>query len=203
MRLIVHNAKVGRNPRRVVRATRRLLANTNADALALLEAGAYTQALREGLPNWRVQRVGDVLLLTRITYPCPRVEAVSHDFAWVGPKAGIRKTGREHMLINDTVLIVHRITGGPSGPNADAYADESDLIRATLTGLETALCVGDQNAKAAELAAWWRSHGMQPVRTGAKVDHGAERGLTVTGRKLFRRYGSDHSPALYVIKPAR
>lgn len=200
MRLVVHNARVGRSPRRVVRATRRLLANTHAHTLALLEAGAYTQALRVGLPDWRVQRVGDVLLLTRKDAKRPDVQAVSHDLAWVGPKAGIRKIGREHMLVDDWLLIVHRITGGPSGPNADAHAAESDLIRATLTGLEVALCVGDQNAKASELAAWWRSMGMQPVRTGAKVDHGAERGLTVTGRKLWRRYGSDHSPVLYLVR---
>lgn len=199
MRLIVHNAKVGRSPRRVVRTTRRLLTNTRAHTLALLEAGAYTQALREGLPEWRVQRVGDVLLLTRKDAKRPDVEAVSHDLAWVGPKAGIRKTGREHMLVDDWLLIVHRITGGPSGPNEDAFSAESDLIRTTLTGYETALCVGDQNARATELAAWWRSHGMTPVRTGAKVDHGAERGLTVTGRKLRRYYGSDHTPVLYVI----
>lgn len=199
MRLVVHNAKVGRNPRRVVRATRRLLRNTDAHVLALLEAGAYTDALREGLPNWRVQRVGDVLLLTRITARKPDVEPVSHDLAWVGPKAGIHKSGREHMFVDDWLLIPHRITGGPSGPNEDAYADESDLIRATLTGLERALCVGDQNAKISELAAWWRAQGMTPVRTGAKVDHGAARGLRVTGRKLWRRYGSDHSPVLYII----
>jgi endonuclease/exonuclease/phosphatase (EEP) superfamily protein YafD len=157
------------------------------------------QALRDGLPNWRVQRVGDVLLLTRITAQRPDVVAVAHDLAWVGPKAGIRKFGRSHMLVNDTVLIVHRITGGPSGPNEYAFSAESDLIRATLTGYEVALCVGDQNATASELAAWWRSHGMTPVRTGAKVDHGGERGLTITARKLRRYYGSDHTPVIYTI----
>lgn len=199
MRLVVHNAKVGRNPRRVVRATRRLLRNTGADSLAMLEAGAYEDALREGLPNWRVQRVGDVLLLTRITSPRPDVEAITHDFAWVGPKAGIRKVGREHMLVNGHTLIVHRITGGPHGPNKGAFDAESALIRETLDGLDHALCVGDQNATASELAAWWRSQGMTPVRTTAKVDHGAQRGLKVTARKLRRRYGSDHSPVLYVV----
>lgn len=201
-RLVVHNVKVNRSPRRVVRTTRRMIANTRADVVALLEAGAYTQALRERLDGWRVQRVGDVLLLTRRTDPKPTVEAIAHDFAWVGPKAGIRKTGREHMLVDGWLLIVHRITGGPSGPNEDAYADESDLIRSTLTGLEVALCVGDQNAKASELAAWWRSHGLSPVRTGAKVDHGAARGLRVTGRRLLRFYGSDHTPVLYITQPA-
>lgn len=200
MRLVVHNAKVGRNPRRVVRATRRLLRNTQADALALLEAGSYADELREGLPNWRVQRVGDVLLLTRVTAQRPDIEAVSHDLAWIGPKAGIRKVGREHMLVNGHTLIVHRITGGPRGPNALAYAAESALIRETLAGRDLSLCVGDQNATAGELVAWWRSIGMQPVRTTAKVDHGAARGLTVTGRKLWRKYGSDHSPVLYMVK---
>lgn len=201
MKLVVHNAKVGRNPRRVVRATRRLLANTNAHTLALLEAGAYVDALREGLPEWRTQRVGDVLLLTRRADPKPDVEAVSHDLAWVGPKAGIRKVGRTHMLVNGWLLIVHRITGGPDGPNADAYAAESALIAETLVGLEVAMCVGDQNAKIAELAAWWRSIGMMPVRTTAKVGHGAARGLRVAGRRLRRYFGSDHTPEVYDIKP--
>lgn len=199
MRLVVHNAKVGRNPRRVVRPTRRLLRDTDAHTLALLEAGAYADALREGLPDWRVQRVGDVLLLTRKAAERPAVEPLAHDLPWLGPKAGIHHHGREHMLVNGWLLIPHRITGGPSGPNEDAYADESDLIRETLAGLDRALCVGDQNATASELAAWWRAQGMTPVRTGAKVDHGAARGLRVTGKKLRRRYGSDHSPVLYVI----
>lgn len=199
MRLVVHNAKVGRSPRRVVRATRRLLTNTHAHTLALLEAGAYVDALREGLPQWRVQRVGDVLLLTRRSDPRPDVEAVSHDLAWVGPKAGIRKVGRTHMLVNGWLLIVHRITGGPDGPNAEAYAAESALIAETLAGLDEAMCVGDQNATASELAAWWRSIGMRIIRTTAKVDHGALRGLFVVARKLWRKYGSDHTPVLYLV----
>lgn len=201
MRLVVWNAKVGRNHRGVVRATRRLLRNTEADALALLEATAYVGALRDGLPNWRVQHPlgSDVVLLTRITSIRPEVDVIEHDLPWVGPKVGIHHEGRGHLLVDGRILIVHRLTGGPEGPNADAFDAESDLIHDTLHGLERALCVGDQNATTGELAAWWRAQGMTPVRTTAKVDHGAERGLIVVARKLRRYYGSDHTPVLYRV----
>ncbi len=103
------------------------------------------------------------------------------------------------MLVDGWLLIPHRITGGPSGPNKGTYGLESALIRSTLHGLAVALCVGDQNATATELAPWWLAQGMTPIRTGAKVDHGAERGLHVTGRRLLKAYGSDHAPVLYLL----
>jgi hypothetical protein len=196
MRLVTWNVKVGRTPIVAAHAVRRVKRHARADRLALLEAGGYVGALRLVMPRWRVQHPhgSDVVLLTRKRDPAPTLEVIAHDYAWTGPHTGKPHAGRGHLFVDGWQLFVHRVSGGPRGPNRVAYAKESALIRKTLSGLKRALCLGDQNAKAGELARWWRAQGMRPIRTGRKVDHGGERGCDVEDWSLDRKYGSDHYP---------
>ncbi len=208
MRITTWNAKVGRTPVAAASAARRVRRASKADRMALLEATAYVGALRLVMPRWRVQcpEGSDVVLLTRKRDPEVTLEVIAHDFAWTGPHMGKPQTGRGHLLVAGWQLFVHRISGGPSGGkgglNKVAWGNESALIRKTLRGLPRALCMGDQNATARELADWWRGQGMRPIRTGLKVDHGAERGCdTDGGWRLAKKYGSDHYPAVVDVEP--
>lgn len=199
MRVVTWNVKVGRTPIAAAHAVRRVRRAAKADRLALLEAGGYVGALRLVMPRWRVQHPegSDVVLLTRKRDPAPTLQVIAHDYAWTGPHMGIEKTGRGHLFVDGWQLFVHRISGGPHGPNAAAYRRESALIRRTLRGLPKRLCMGDQNATVKELAAFWRALGMRLIRTGLKVDHGAEDGVdTDGGWRLAKRFGSDHYPAV-------
>lgn len=204
MRVVTWNVKVGRTPIAAACAVRRVRRAAKADRLALLEAGGYVGAMRLVMPRWRVQHPegSDVVLLTRKSAPRPHLEVIAHDYAWTGPHMGKAKEGRGHLLVDAWQLFVHRISGGPHGPNRAAYANESALIRETLHGLDPALCMGDQNATVDELADWWKAQGMRPIRTTLKVDHGAQRSCeTDGGWRLARQYGSDHYPAVVDVEP--
>ncbi len=205
MRVVTWNVKVGRTPLTAAHAVRRVRRAAKADRIALLEAGGYVRALRLAMPRWRVQHPegSDVVLLTRKRDPRPTVEVIAHDLAWTGPHLDLPKVGRGHLFVDGWQLFVHRISGGPDGPNWQAYKRESALIRKTLHGLKRRLCMGDQNATATELANWWKAQGMRPIRTGLKVDHGAEHGCdTDGGWRLAKQYGSDHYPAVVDVDDA-
>ncbi len=208
MRVVTWNVKVGRTPIAAAYAVRRVRRAARADRLALLEAGGYVGALRLVMPRWRVQHPedSDVVLVTRRRAPVPHLEVIAHDYAWTGPHMGKPKTGRGHLLVDGWQFFVHRISGGPSGGrrglNKAAWGNESALIRETLHGLDVALCMGDQNAEAGELDEWWKAQGMRPIRTGRKVDHGAERGCDAEDWSLDRRFGSDHYPVVVDVEPS-
>lgn len=209
LRVVTHNVKVGRYPVAVAWGVGRLIRHERPHVVALFEATGYVDLLRARFgARWRVVcDRSDVVLLVRRNLGPFDVQVVGHDQVWTGPKVGITHRGRRHLLVRlgqHTILFVHRVPGGPSGGrgglNRRAYGVEAELIAYALADAGACVCVGDQNATVDELVDGWRGLGMRPIRTGAKVDHGAERGYKARGRRLDRKYGSDHYPDVYDLE---
>lgn len=198
-----------RSALRVARSLRFLLRQHPADVTGLLEAGRATPLLRLrfGRRHRVIRRRSDVTALVPRSLPRPSVSVLRHDVAWTGPKAGIRHRGRRHLVLDWPqlrVVIVHGVPGGPTGGiatrgfNRPAWAADRALIETAVRGDKPTIVIGDQNATTDELAPTWTALGMRQVATGAKVDHGAARGVNVTGRRLGR-FGSDHPATRYRI----
>lgn len=196
-----------RSALRIARSLRFLLRQHPADVTALLEAGRATPLvrLRFGRRHRVIRRRSDVTALVPRSLPKPSVSVLRHDVAWIGPKAGISHRGRRHLVLDWPelrVVIVHGVPGGPSGGiatrgfNRPAWAADQALIATAVSDDKPTIVIGDQNATADELAPTWAALEMRQVTTGAKVDHGASRGVGVTGRRLGR-FGSDHPATRY------
>lgn len=207
--VVTWNVKVGRYPVAVARSVRRLIRRERPDVLALFEAAGYVDLLRVTFGRrWRVIRLhSDVVLMVRRDLGDVDVEVLGHDQPWTGPKAGVVHHGRRHLLLRvggHAILFVHRVSGGPSGgartDNERAWGVEAELIGYVLADLGACACLGDQNATVDELDEAWWALGMRPIRTGAKVDHGAERGYDAHGHRLDRMYDSDHYPVKYRLR---
>lgn len=188
---------------RWMRSLGRLRRDHPSEVTGLFEAtrGCLAVRARYGARNRVIRRRSDVVAVVSRSLPKPRVEVIRHDVEWVGPKLGLPKRGRRHLLLDfdgDGVLLLHRVTGGPGGPNRAAWYAEADLIAEVCRrpGLRTLRVLGDQNARAVEVAGFWKELGMRQIRTGCKVDHGAQRGVATWGVRLDP-YGSDHPAVRY------
>lgn len=209
MKVLFWNARVGRRPKSVVRSLRRLVRRKAPGAIVLVEARDYVAALRaEFRSEYRLRVSRDVVLLVRRDLKVGEVEHLDHLTPWRGPKAGIEHAGRGHLAATiDGVrfVFVHMTPGGPSGgivtrgANRPSYDADRTLIRAAFRGAEIAVCLGDQNATIPEVWPFAARLGADVVETGSKVDHAFAKGVAVTGRRLRRRYGSDHFPVLYRV----
>lgn len=207
MRILAWN--VGpRSPRAILGSFRALDREHPAKIIALFEASrrALVALLVARYPHRRVicHRTDVVAIIPR-GRPRPRVEVIGHDYPWRGPHMGRVKRGRRWLLLvwdDEAFLFVHRVSGGPSGPNAAAWRVESRIIRDVCTRWDMPqrlAIVGDHNATAHELHDEYADLGLTLLPVVAKVDACAARGFHGGGTRLGN-HGSDHVAIMWRLR---
>lgn len=212
--ILAHNVKVGRSPRSVVASVRAAITD-DTDVVILTEAAGYTRALRESLTSWQVRHAHgwpearNVVLLVRRDLRVHRFRAIRNLRSWVGPKLGRRHAGRTFPVVDLgthwRIVGVHRTSGGPNGPNAEAWAEEHRRLArlARRTKRRALVIVGDQNCQADDphplgLLGLARAIGGDVIATHTKVDHAVVRGVDGRGRR-GDYHGSDHPAVRYTL----
>lgn len=185
----------------ILKSFNRLSHQHPAKITALFEASkpGVMKGLREDHPHKHVVcKRSDVILLFPKGKPQPKIEVIEHNLPWVGPHNGIKKEGRRFLLMTyeerEAFLFVHRISGGPRGPNAKSFAAESDLIERVMNRKNLPKkrgVIGDHNCDQEEQTRIYRPMGLQMLPVVAKVDAAAVQGLRGRGTRLGN-YGSDH-----------
>lgn len=113
-----------------------------------------------------------------------RVKRLNMRRRWVGPKIAREHAARTYMAVKVKtpfrawVLNVHFPTGGPDGPNAEAWMESWDRV-ALFLSKRRGVAVGDFNATAEELARLVKSEGFLLTSLG-KVDHAISNRLRTT-----------------------
>lgn len=183
--------------RKILRSLRGIKPMRTAKITALFEAShpVLVTALRVRYPHRHVIcHRSDVVAILRRGVRRPRVEVISHQFAWRGPHLGRSKRGRRWLLLvwdDCAVLLVHRVT--PEG-NEEAWDAETALIAAIVArpDLPDELAViGDHNGTDERLRDEYAAIGLKLLPVNAKVDQCAVRDLLGGGTRLGN-HGSDH-----------
>jgi hypothetical protein len=217
LHLVTWNTKVGRRPGAIAfTLLDHFRSNGYPDVAILLEAGRYTQALRDTLgTRYRV------LVDRRI--PMPRWRTITLRISWIGPKAFKRHPGRVFPVVDLgkgttgakwRIVGIHRTPGGPTGglltrgknkPSWNAEHRALAKLAHRKGSLRRALVLaGDQNCQVSD------RHPMSVgglafeidariVRTGAKVDWALVRGCNGTGHR-GSNLGSDHPLITYNLR---
>ena len=122
----------------------------------------------------------DIKTLVAKDIPVEARKALTMKLPWIGPKAGRRHGGRVYTALDlgfCWVVNVHFPTGGPHGPNANAWAESAERLAQFFNRHpnKPVLAAGDWNATHAELAPLVKRIDGR-ITTGGKVDHVLYRG---------------------------
>lgn len=173
----------------------RSLVSGNPDVVVLQQAENAGEHLRsfDGyrlIERKRGEEARSIKTMVRLGSATGKVKWLRTFLAWVGPKAGRRHLGRTFLAVRVTkpfhcwVVDVHFPTGGPDGPNAQAWAEAWDKVVAFSKRRKRVVVIGDFNATAAQLVAMARKEGFDLVNLG-KVDHALSKGVKSTSVQQY------------------
>lgn len=184
------------------------------EVICLEEAAGTPEHLRRELGHrYRVlvahgwPEADNLVTLVRRDVPIPRWLAFRMARGWVGPLQGREHAGRTFHLVDlgprYRVVHVHRVSGGPEGPNAKAWQEEHIRLfrisnrRRSLR--RRFIIVGDQNNTRRENKHPLSSGGLadaiggRVVWTGTKVDHAIIR--DAHGDSMLLEHGQEDANA--------
>ena len=212
------NCHVGRSPAKVVTGLRRLIADTDADVIALQEARGYVTALKLAFPAWKVYAKSGwpdsdhcpVMVRRNL----PRGRRYGHGWGTVRIEngwtyEGTPKPGRTWTWVKvdgTFVLSLHRVRGGHGG-NSVSYLEEAHALREWFDDHDGPMvAIGDANEGPVDtrpntMLQIARKVGGRLIfdRDDRGIDYALARGLTGHLERTDS-YGSNHDAAVLRIK---
>lgn len=164
-----------------------ILRQHRPDVVLLQQAAAAehfltTFPLYKVLSSFKNGEARAIKMMVSSTVKVQRVRFLLTFLAWTGPKAGRRHLGRTFMALKIIepfpcwVVDVHFPTGGPHGPNSEAWLEAWNKVAAFSKRRTPIVLAGDFNATPAELSLKAEQAGFDRVTIG-KVDHALSKGL--------------------------
>ena len=217
--IVSFNAEVGRGGPAMCHSILQIIAaHPRVSVILLQESEGYVDDLRRAFGSWRVyakdgwpESAQCPLMVKRSVYE-PRTDyqqnwgTVRCQIGWIGPKEGIRHTGRTWTWVKVGgiyCLSLHRAWGGEGFMGNDrAYREEGHRLTAWIKDHSPAIVFGDTNT------AWWARHpgSMRDIREAVHgrliadqdrpgIDYALTTRLTATVRRSAD-VGSDHNPVV-------
>lgn len=215
--------KVGRPKRQAIKNLRALMKDTRATVVCLQEAMTYMTLIRLVFAlRWRVYTGRNLaegencaVLVRRDPFRRRRDRGTHWGLVrnlrrWKGPKHGWEHPGRVWpwvVVLGIRVMSLHRVTGGPHGPNAAAYKEEASRLREFVQYDGPVFVVGDTNTlpndkREGSMADIAKDTGATLILPASpRVDYAMGKGVRGTMQKLGT-YDSDHPATVTVLRVA-